>query len=133
MGNSSALSPCGGRRGQEPELRGTAVKKTPHSRRIVRSQMFPSPAAAPRLAVMACCFAASAALHASGELSLHDKVDALVAAKAAGHAMSPAADDAEFLRRAWLDFDGGIPTAAKARAFFEDESPGKRVALIEKL
>jgi hypothetical protein len=29
------------------------------------------------------------------------------------------ADDAEFLRRVWLDFDGGVPTADEARAFFD--------------
>jgi len=44
-----------------------------------------------------------------------------------------AADDAEFLRRVWLDFDGGIPTAAEARAFLADKSPDKRARLIERL
>jgi len=43
------------------------------------------------------------------------------------------ADDAEFLRRVWLDFDGGIPTAAEARAFFADQTPDKRTKLIDKL
>ena len=67
------------------------------------------------------------------EDTLHEQVDSLIQAKAAGHAVSPAADDAEFLRRAWLDFDGGIPSAEEARAFLQDASPTKRTALIETL
>src|SRR6188474_766723 len=93
--------------------------------------MFPCRPTARCLSAMALCFAASLALHA-GE-TLHERVDALITAKAAGHTMSPAADDAEFLRRAWLDFDGGIPTPREAREFFQDKSPAKRSALIEKL
>jgi hypothetical protein len=93
--------------------------------------MLPHPASAFYLPGMVLCLAFAAALHA-GE-SLHEKVDALIDAKAAGQAKSPPADDAEFLRRVWLDFDGGIPTAVEARAFLHDTSPAKRAALVAKL
>src|SRR5688500_2026926 len=46
---------------------------------------------------------------------------------------APAADDAEFVRRVYLDLIGRAPKAAESRAFLEDESPTKRRALVEKL
>lgn len=63
------------------------------------------------------------------------RVDALVDAKAKadGVATSPPADDAEFLRRAHLDFAGTIPTLASTKAFLADTSPDKRAKLVEKL
>jgi hypothetical protein len=64
---------------------------------------------------------------------LRQDIDALITAKAADETMAPAASDAEFLRRAWLDFDGGIPTAAEARAFLDDGDSEKRAKLIERL
>jgi hypothetical protein len=95
--------------------------------------MLPHPASAFRRPATVLCLAVGWASLLQGGETLHEKVDALIAAKAAGQVMSPAADDAEFLRRAWLDFDGGIPTAAAARAFLSDPSPEKRTALVEKL
>ena len=47
--------------------------------------------------------------------------------------MSPAASDAEFLRRVWLDFDGGVPSAEEARAFLQSGSKAKRAEVIDKL
>ncbi|MFQ5734709.1 MAG: DUF1549 domain-containing protein, partial [Planctomycetaceae bacterium] len=41
--------------------------------------------------------------------------------------------DGEFLRRAFLDTIGKLPTAAEARKFLADKSPDKRDALIEHL
>ncbi|MBE3069458.1 MAG: DUF1549 domain-containing protein, partial [Planctomycetes bacterium] len=41
--------------------------------------------------------------------------------------------NAAFVRRAYLDILGTLPTAAEARAFLEDTDPGKRGALIERL
>ena len=41
--------------------------------------------------------------------------------------------DAAFLRRAYLDVIGVIPTAAEARRFLEDASPDKRVRLVDEL
>jgi len=46
---------------------------------------------------------------------------------------SPACDDTTFLRRAYLDAIGLLPTAAAARAFAADDSPDKRAAVIDDL
>jgi len=46
---------------------------------------------------------------------------------------SPPADDAEFVRRVYLDLGGRIPRVAEARAFFEDRRSDKRARLVEKL
>ena len=46
---------------------------------------------------------------------------------------SPPATDAEFLRRAYLDAAGILPTAAEAEAFLSDRSPDKRTKLIDAL
>jgi hypothetical protein len=48
-------------------------------------------------------------------------------------AASPAADDAEFLRRVYLDLVGRIPTAEKAVAFLDSKDPDKRARLIDEL
>ena len=42
-----------------------------------------------------------------------------------------AADDAEFLRRVYLDLAGRIPTVAETRAFLDDKRPDKRRRLVE--
>jgi hypothetical protein len=64
---------------------------------------------------------------------LHQRIDALIAAKAAGKPAPAPASDAEFLRRAYLDFAGRIPTVAATRAFLADKSPDKRARLIDQL
>jgi hypothetical protein len=46
---------------------------------------------------------------------------------------APLADDAEFLRRAWLDLAGTIPPAADVRRFLADDSPDKRRRVIDEL
>ena len=46
---------------------------------------------------------------------------------------APPADDAEYLRRVYLDLVGKIPTAAEARDFLDDSSPDKRSRLVEEL
>lgn len=67
--------------------------------------------------------------------SLPERIDAFIASKAAAEKqpVSAPATDAEFLRRVWLDFDGSIPSAEQARAFFADKSPDKRTKLIDQL
>ena len=46
---------------------------------------------------------------------------------------SPACDDAEFVRRAWVDTVGRPPTVAETRAFLASANPNKRDALIDEL
>ncbi|MEX0936756.1 MAG: DUF1549 domain-containing protein [Pirellulales bacterium] len=46
---------------------------------------------------------------------------------------SPAASDAEFLRRAYLDTIGTLPSVDEARRFLADTSPDKRDRLIDEL
>lgn len=46
---------------------------------------------------------------------------------------SPRADDAAFLRRAYLDITGRIPTVEKATAFLDNRDPAKRAKLIDEL
>lgn len=43
------------------------------------------------------------------------------------------ADDAEFVRRVYLDLHGVIPTAAETARFLADSDPGKRARLIDTL
>ena len=79
---------------------------------------------------MIVCLLALTATAWAEEAALAPKIDALLFAKVAKPAH---ADDAEFLRRVWLDFDGGIPSAEEARAFLADKTPDKRAKLINKL
>lgn len=46
---------------------------------------------------------------------------------------SPLCSDGEFLRRAYLDTIGVLPTADEAKAFLADNSPNKRDKVIERL
>jgi hypothetical protein len=46
---------------------------------------------------------------------------------------SPLADDAEFLRRVYLEIAGHIPPAARAVEFLADRDPNKRARLIDEL
>ena len=46
---------------------------------------------------------------------------------------APRADDAEFLRRAYLDIAGVIPPAEEAKRFLDDADPAKRARLIDGL
>jgi hypothetical protein len=62
-------------------------------------------------------------------------IDTLVLAKwrKLGIAPSERSTDPEFLRRAFLDCIGTLPTPEEARAFMADSSPDKRVALVDRL
>lgn len=63
------------------------------------------------------------------------QIDALIDAKLAAEKVTPSAQasDAEFLRRAYLDLVGVIPTADAARAFLDDRDPAKRAKLLDQL
>jgi len=84
-----------------------------------------------RCALAIClCFAGLSV--GAGE-ALHVRVDKLVAAKARKQKLAGPAEDAEFLRRVYLDFTGRIPTANITRKFLADKSAGKRAKLIDQL
>lgn len=63
---------------------------------------------------------------------LHQRIDTLIEA-AAGGELAAQADDAEFLRRVYLDLAGRIPTRDEAVSFLDDKDVDKRTKLIEKL
>jgi hypothetical protein len=79
--------------------------------------------------------AAAAEPTARDAAALADKIDQLVARRwaAADAEPAPRSDDAEFLRRAYLDLSGRIPTVEQARSFLEDKRTDKRARLVEQL
>src|SRR5438477_5594321 len=91
------------------------------------------------LAAAACALLAAAPAPAADSArdakALADKIDKLIAERWAkeGVTPAPAADDAEFLRRASLDLAGRIPSVAEVRAFLADTSSDKRAKAIERL
>lgn len=88
-------------------------------------------------AVVACWFAVSAGAASKSVVPaapapLHERIDTLIESEFAGP-LTPPASDADFLRRAYLDLTGMIPTADAARAFFADTAPDKRARLVDRL
>ena len=63
------------------------------------------------------------------------RIDELVAAKLKQLGIAPAngCSDAVFLRRAYLDVTGTLPTADEARRFLDDSDPDKRRKLVDQL
>jgi len=76
-------------------------------------------------------------LHATAgaQAPLHQRIDESIAAGKLEFAKQAAAlaDDAEFLRRIYLDLAGVIPSAEVTRAFLGDQAADKRVKLIDRL
>ena len=68
-------------------------------------------------------------------LSAAKKLDAFVAANYTKHKVNPnpAATDAQFLRRIYLDVTGTIPTYRQVRSFLISKDPEKRTKLIDEL
>jgi hypothetical protein len=67
--------------------------------------------------------------------ALAARIDRYIRAGYSAAKLQPAgpADDAEFLRRVYLDLAGRIPHVAEAREFLADPSPDKRRLLVERL
>ena len=63
------------------------------------------------------------------------QIDAYVAKRIAKESLkaAPAADDAEFLRRVWLDVCGGAPDPNETIAFLADRDPDKRRKKLDDL
>lgn len=90
-------------------------------------------AAVPLAALLA--FSSLVLVGAEPSPSLSDQIDQHIAAARPDYEQiaAPIADDAEFLRRVYLDLTGTIPSAEQARAFFADPSPDKRVKVVDAL
>jgi hypothetical protein len=68
------------------------------------------------------------------EQALAVRIDKLIeAAWKQGVKPAPAADDAEFLRRTYLDLDGRIPAYREVETFLQDKRPDKRRQVVDKL
>jgi hypothetical protein len=67
--------------------------------------------------------------------TLARRIDDYLAASWKNAGVEPAApaDDAEFLRRVYLDLGGRIPSVSRVRAFLDDARPDKRRRLIDEL
>ena len=63
------------------------------------------------------------------------KIDELIFARLneLGIEPAPVCSDAVFVRRAFFDVIGTLPTATETRQFLQDKSPGKRAVLIDQL
>jgi hypothetical protein len=77
-------------------------------------------------------WAALAAGIARADEPLRERIDRAIEAKAGGRVAGPA-EDAEFVRRVFLDLNGMTPSAVEARAFLDDGDPNKRERLIDRL
>ncbi len=79
--------------------------------------------------------AGARAVATSDVKALVDKIDHHLAARWAAAKVTPVAraDDAEFLRRVYLDIAGHIPYVMEARDFLDDKNPDKRQRLVKVL
>ncbi len=79
--------------------------------------------------------AGASAFESPAPLTPHNRVDELVFARLRKLGIQPArlCSDAVFLRRAYLDVIGTLPTAREAADFLADQNPAKRAALIDRL
>jgi hypothetical protein len=76
-----------------------------------------------------------APFESAATVTARNGIDEAVFARLKRLGMEPArlCSDGVFLRRAFLDVIGTVPTADEARAFLDDPSPNKRSALIDRL
>jgi hypothetical protein len=92
--------------------------------------MFPLPRVVCAIAVLSFPLA-----HVSAQSELSKEIDRLVGQQLeiAKIPLSPRSDDAEFLRRVYLDITGRIPTYEQTNAFLDSKDPAKRAKLIDEL
>ena len=88
--------------------------------------------------VLLCTGAAAIEVHpiyeSSAPVTAGSELDRIVFAKLASLGIEPVlCSDAVFVRRAYLDIIGTLPTAQEARAFLDNKAVGKRQVLIEEL
>jgi hypothetical protein len=78
---------------------------------------------------------ATAVQPANDPYVLAARIDELIAKQweATQAVPAPPADDAEFMRRVYLDLTGRIPRVSEARAFLENKDPEKRRKLVNRL
>ena len=88
------------------------------------------------LAILTLCFSVTgirpSAVARAEAPTLHGQIDELIVAAADG-SLAKQSDDAEFLRRVFLDLSGRIPSLVEARSFLNDAATDKRVVLIDQL
>jgi hypothetical protein len=89
------------------------------------------------LVVLSTATARAAETKASGKSAAEvgRRIDEAIDARLKAEGVKPAepADDAEFLRRVYLDLTGHIPPGPKAAAFLDDSRSDKRARLIDEL
>jgi hypothetical protein len=102
--------------------------RTPRSLRLAAFVYFPA-------AFLACGFVSADEAAPDPATALADRIDAHIfgVLEREGIVPAPAADDAEFFRRAWLDIAGKIPPVMDVRDFLADQAPGKRRRAIDRL
>jgi hypothetical protein len=76
--------------------------------------------------------AASSLLQAADAEPLTKRIDRLIDAKYSGP-RAPQADDAELVRRTYLDLVGRVPTVAEVREYLNDKAGDKRTRLVDRL
>ena len=69
------------------------------------------------------------------EFPKHNFIDPIVSKRLRALNIRPSglADDAEYLRRVYLDIIGTLPTAAETRRFIEDQRPDRRARVVDAL
>jgi hypothetical protein len=79
--------------------------------------------------------AAERSTQTADALALAEKIDHLIARRWSDTATEPAprADDAEFVRRVYLDLSGRIPSVEETRKFLDERGSDKRERLVEQL